>query len=481
VTVLPAGFGVDIDRSVRFFRGRSVMVGGHPGRVITLTSRGVSGLEALVAGGPASDQDRRLGGRLVDAGMAHPRPPAGGTCGDRSTVTIVVPARDRGQALDRCLASLDGSDGLDGPVPPAVVVVDDGSDDPVAVAAVCRRRGARVVRRPGNGGPAAARNTALGVVDTDLVAFVDSDCTVTAGWLAALLPHFADPEVVAVAPRVLPEHPPAGARDTTLSRYRTARSPLDMGPDRGEVGPGRLVRYVPTAAMVARRSALERGFDIQLRVGEDVDLVWRLLDRGWRVRYEPASTVHHREPSTWSGLLSRRFRYGTSAGPLSARHPGRLAPIELRPWPTLAAVAALAGRPRMTAVATATGAAVLFRRVRAYGLPPRLAVRWSVEGAAWTVVGLGRAATVLASPLLLVGLGRGRRSAAACALLLLAPPATDWWRRRPALGPAHWLAASVSDDVAYGAGVWVGCLRARSFGPLVPALHRERPHRPSSA
>ena len=66
-----------------------------------------------------------------------------------------------------------------------MVVVDDGSDDPDAVAAVCAGTRARLIRRDRNGGPGAARNEALAVVDTELVAFVDSDCTASPGWLDA--------------------------------------------------------------------------------------------------------------------------------------------------------------------------------------------------------------------------------------------------------------------------------------------------------
>ena len=48
---------------------------------------------------------------------------------------------------------------------------------------------------------------------------------------------------------------------------------------------------MPTAALVVRRAVLEDGLDTALRYGEDVDLVWRLHDAGWRVRYDPAVVV----------------------------------------------------------------------------------------------------------------------------------------------------------------------------------------------
>ncbi len=75
---------------------------------------------------------------------------------------------------------------------------------------------------------------------------------------------------------------------------------------------------------------------------------------------------------------------------------------------------------------------------------------------------------MLAGPALAAGALRSRRGAAVAALLVLLPPAVEWWRRRPGLDPLRWAAASIADDLAYGAGVWAGCLRSRSFGPLVP-------------
>jgi mycofactocin glycosyltransferase len=75
---------------------------------------------------------------------------------------------------------------------------------------------------------------------------------------------------------------------------------------------------------------------------------------------------------------------------------------------------------------------------------------------------------MLAGPALVVAALRGRR--AAVALLVLAPPSVEWWRRRPEVGPLRWLLASIADDLAYGAGVWTGCVRSRTLGPLLPTL-----------
>lgn len=480
---LPLGFRLVLDGSVRTFDGgadgSTVLAGGHPGRLLRLTAAGGAALAELIEEGGWSTASRQVARRLVDAGMAHPRRPFrhAHTAGahrvpDASTpdgtvpgVTIVVPVRDRAGLLDRCLASL-GPDVLS-------VVVDDGSVDPTSVAEVCRRHRARLVTRAVSGGPGAARNDALASAHTPLVAFLDSDCVAAPGWLSDLTWLFDDPLIGAVAPRVRPARAGHGERHSFRDRFIAARSPLDMGEDESEVGPYRTVRYVPTAALVVRREALGEGFDVDLRYGEDVDLVWRLLDAGWRVRYRPDVEIDHAEPPSWPALLHRRFRYGTSAGPLDQRHPGRLSPVELRLWPAAAVLTLLAGRPRVAAVITTAMGIALARRVRPMGIPPSLAMRWGMQGTGWTLIGLGRAATMLAWPALALATGKGsHRVRRAVAALVLLPPVVEWHQRRPGIDPFRWTVASIADDVAYGAGVWVGCLRSGTFRPLVPVISK---------
>ena len=105
---------------------------------------------ALLAGGGFTVTDatsRALARRLLDTGVVHPVADGGGP-GPRD-VTVVVPVKDRTEAVARLLAALPA--GLGG-----VIVVDDGSADPEAC--VCRPHAGASVLRPPPRGPAAARN-----------------------------------------------------------------------------------------------------------------------------------------------------------------------------------------------------------------------------------------------------------------------------------------------------------------------------------
>ena len=237
--------------------------------------------------------------------------------------------------------------------------MDDASADPGAIAAIAAAHGARVIRRPVNGGPGAARNTGLAAASTELVAFLDSDCVPEPGWLDRLLPHFADPAVGAVAPRIVPHQ--AGA--SWLARYEGASSTLDMGARPSIVRPGARVSYVPGAALVVRRAAAGAGFADGMFVGEDVDFIWRLSAAGWRVRYEPSATMGHDHRVRFRAWFSRRADYGTSAAALEQLHPGAVRPLYASWWTVGAWAAALSGRPVAAAGLTAAATALLARRL----------------------------------------------------------------------------------------------------------------------
>ena len=356
-----------------------------------------------------------------------------------------------------------------------MVVVDDGSRDPAALASVAAEHGARIVRHPHNLGPAAARNTGLRVARTAYVAFCDSDVRPEPGWLGTLRRHLDDPAVARVAPRVLGREP--DPRDGWLERYEQARSSLDLGTTAAAVRVHGPVSYLPSAFLLARRSALHRacGFDERMRAGEDVDLVWRLLAVGWRIRYEPAARVRHDHRTRLVPWLARKAFYGTSAAPLAARHRGAAAPLVLTPATAAFSLALLVQRRWSAPLAAAALGLVVAtgaRRLRESHHPVATAGTLTLEGAvgsAWQVAAaLTRHHWPVAACWALWS-RRGRRAVLAAAV---AEGIVDWSRVRPRLDPVRHTLAHRLDDLAYGAGVWWGAARNRSPRALLPVVRR---------
>ncbi len=395
------------DADIASYDGGRLLLGGSPRRALRLTDRGAERARALLAGTPARDDvDVALARRLLDAGLAHPAVPSAPTS---SGVEVVVPVYgDRD--LAGCLAALASL---------PVTVVDDGSPSSVEAA---------TVRLPANRGPAAARNAGLAATTAPIVAFVDSDVVVSADVVGRLAAMLDDPAVAAVAPRI---HP-SGSR-------------LDLGPRPGVVRPGARTSYVPSTVLVVRRAAIEAigGFDESLRVGEDVDLVWRLVAAGFGVRYVPGLSAVHQEPAARLARLDRSRRYGGATGPLARRHP--TAPLSPPAVPTAAVVLALTGRLRLAATVLAAASIAPARRMQAAGVPAGDSARIAATATSTATVHAARWLLQLWAPALLM-FARGRRRKAGIVLAVLAR----------------------LDDLAYGAGVWAGCARARSLRPLLP-------------
>ncbi len=297
-----------------------------------------------------------------------------------------------------------------------------------------------------------------------IVAFVDSDCRPANGWLEPLLGHFDDPLVAAVAPRIM------GAGGPTYCE--AARSLLDRGDRAGPVRPGSRIPFVPSAALLVRADVVTGSelFDAALRGGEDVDLVWRLDEAGWDVRYVPSSAVAHEGPPTLLAFLTRRAFYGTTAAPLARRHGQALAPVHVSGWSLAVWGLVLARRPVLALAALAASVAILARRLRGLVRDPvnvaaHIAGGGTVRAALPALGSLARAW----SPALVLGLAF-RRTRVISALALLIPALRDWAVDRQALDPARSVALHVADDVAYGTGIWVGCARERTLVPLIPRV-----------
>lgn len=461
---LPASFGVRLAPGSALADG-GVLFGGDPFGIVRLSADQATALEAWRSGQPVGGEPRagELARALVTAGLVLPLPPP---LPAAPTVSVVIPVRDRPGPLARLLEAIRTHRATD-PVG-EIVVVDDASADARAHARIAAAAGAVLVRRNGRGRAPAARNDGAAAASGEVLAFVDSDCVPQAGWLAESLPHFGDPRVAAVAPRIVALH--QRGRDGWLSRYETHRAPYDRGPHPARVVPGGRVPFVPAAALLVRASRFP-GFDAALHGGEDVDLVWRLVAAGLDVRYEPAGRVAHEHRTRLAGFLARRAYYGRTAAPLARRHPGAARPLAVSPW-TAAAWAALAlGRPAAAAGITAASCGLLARQLDGVvDDPVRTALRLAGGGTARSLGPVSEAVVRTwwpAAALVAAAIPRLRPALGVSALL---PTLLEWSRERPNLDRLRWLVARRLDDAAYGWGVWTGCVRTGAWDPLRPDL-----------
>lgn len=238
-------------------------------------------------------------------------------------ISIIVPVKDRRVELKRCLESLQRldypSDRLQ------IIVVDDGSSD--NSAEVARQAGAVCISSGGVGrGPAAARNKGADMACGDVLAFLDSDCTASPGWLRELASPFLEPETAAVGGLVR-----GYSTGTRLDRYEDAMSSLSLGKKEKWAGAGNDSFYLPSCNLLVRKEQFLalNGFDEKMRVGEDVDLCYRLRDSGFRIGYVPFGEIFHAHRNRIASFMSRRFAYGTSEALLLEKHDARYKKMQM--------------------------------------------------------------------------------------------------------------------------------------------------------
>jgi len=208
-----------------------------------------------------------------------------------------------------------------------------------------------------------------------------------------------------------------------------------------------------------------------MRVGEDVDLVWRIADAGHRVRYEPRATVHHDVRSKLSDRVRQRFGYGRSAAMLDSRHPGSVPPAAGSPWSVAVCALAAGGHPLVAAAGAAGTARALVPKLAPRGVAPQRSVALTLRGHALMARQLGRASVRPWLPATLAVAMWSRRARRALSVFWLASAVAEYRRRRPTMSLRSWLPRWFADEVAYTTGLWAGCVTQWRVGPLVARIH----------
>ena len=429
------------------------VVAGSPLKIFRFSSAARSVLEAIEKRDEISVTATNTLHRLIDAGAIHPILESIKTSLQPSDVTVVIPVHDEDVLrLNALISKLSAAH--------EVLLIDDGSTIPLADI-----NGARVIRREVAGGPAAARNTAIDFVTSSITFFLDADTSLADDSWTKLLAHFEDSSVGVVAPRIASE-----PGTTLLHRYEASESPLDLGSEPARIRKNSRVSYVPTAALMIRTDLLRehRGFDESLRYGEDVDLVWRLLEADVVCRYEPAVTVHHSPRASLLDAWKQRVSYGSAAAPLDQRHRGAATPLRINRWSAGAWGTLASGYPLIGLIIGAASTVALERKISSQPDSRQLALRLAGRGNIHAGRVIAQAMTRTWWPIaLLLSLCSRRARRVTCAAIVL-PSLMSWFTKKPKVDPVSYCALKLADDVAYGTGVWKGVIATRDLGALTP-------------
>ena len=213
------------------------------------------------------------------------------------TVTVVVAAHDEETVIERRLENLLALD-----YPPEkleLVVASDASGDrtdELVAAVAAREPRVRLLRCP-RGGKVAAQDLAVRGSEAEVVAFSDANATWAPDALRLLVRNFADPDVAYVCGQLRIQRADGSNREGTYWRYemalRAAESRL------GSVTGGNGSIYA------VRRSDY---VEVDPRMGHDLALPYRMVQRGRRAVYEPAAHAFEKPTPTNETEYRRKVR-----------------------------------------------------------------------------------------------------------------------------------------------------------------------------
>ncbi|HYE30820.1 MAG TPA: glycosyltransferase [Methylomirabilota bacterium] len=225
-------------------------------------------------------------------------------------VSVVVASYNGARTLEVCLESLQRINYPN----VEVILVDDGSTDQTTQIAEKFPK-VRYIRHDVNRGLSAARNTGIQAARGQIVAFTDSDCRADEDWLHYTVSALLTGQYAAVGGHnFLPPEDSWVAAAVMLSPGGPAHVMLT----------DRVAEHIPGCNMVFYKWALEEinGFDPLFRkAGDDVDVCWRLQQRGYKIGFSPSGFVWHYRRSTVADYLKQQSGYGEAEALLVHRHP----------------------------------------------------------------------------------------------------------------------------------------------------------------
>lgn len=222
--------------------------------------------------------------------------------------SVVINTYDRPETLSRCLGALARQKGIDAV---EIVVVDDGSPaDFKAVERLWKTRLNLRYLKPPHSGRAGARNRGAKAATGERLLFLGDDVMVRPGWLEAHAAGEGRPDLAILGPYPLdarPPYPPAFARWADSTDMSGIADPENAG----------FEHFVTGNVSMDREKFLELGgFDERfVEYGwEDIDLGYRFVQEGGRIRYdERAKAVHEHPRMTRADLWRREYESGITA------------------------------------------------------------------------------------------------------------------------------------------------------------------------
>src|SRR3989475_775040 len=234
-------------------------------------------------------------------------------------ISVVVSSLNGGATIRDTLRGLEQLDYPDY----EVILVNDGSTD--ATPVIASEYQVRLITTK-NQGLSAGRNVGIRAATGEIVAFIDDDAYPEIHWLRFLALALMEGKAVGVGGPNLPP-PNDGWRADAVANAPGGPNPVLISDT--------IAEHIPGCNMAFWKDALEAigGFDPRFRsAGDDVDVCWRIRDRGGVIGYSPAAVVWHHRRRSFRKFWKQQVGYGKAEALLERKWPSRYSPIGQLSW-----------------------------------------------------------------------------------------------------------------------------------------------------
>jgi glycosyltransferase involved in cell wall biosynthesis len=225
-------------------------------------------------------------------------------------ISVIIPVKDGGDALRRCL---DGIAGQRTDEEVETLVVDSGSTD--GSVELAQAQGARVIEVPASGfRHGATRNLGAAQARGEVLVFTTQDAyALDEFWLERLCAPFRTEDDVAGAYGRQVPHADAAPPERFFLEFLYGPSPR-VQRVRDDADLSLLTTLFSNVNSAIRRSLWESfPFADEMFFAEDQDWSRRVLLAGYAIRYEPEAAVRHSHTYTLTAAFKRFFDTGASA------------------------------------------------------------------------------------------------------------------------------------------------------------------------
>jgi len=224
-------------------------------------------------------------------------------------VSVIVPVYNGEKTIAECIESLLKQDYPKDRY--EIIIVDNNSKD--RTAEIIKKYPVKYILEDKIQSSYGARNKGVKATTGEILAFTDSDCITTSGWLKNGVMEFTKDKQLGCV----------GGRTEAYQTKTIVQKCLQQREGARGFVTSYFLPFFPTMNVFYRRGVFEEVgfFDVNMYSGGDADFCWKMqLETNFSVKYVPDALIYHNERPSAKGLFKQRKWYGWSSVNLSKRY-----------------------------------------------------------------------------------------------------------------------------------------------------------------